>query len=263
MLVVIRGAGDIASGIALRLIAAQFEVAMLDCAVPTAIRRTVSFSEAIRLGETYVEGVRGVLVEDCGKAREVAASGLEVPVLVDPEGSSIRFFEPDVVVDAILAKRNLGTTLAMAPIVLGVGPGFTVRVDCHAAIETMRGHNLGRVLYEGSPSRNTGIPGSIGGFTVERVLRAPTAGIFRPVLEIGDAVEAGNAVAYVGDTPIISEIGGVVRGVLQEGVSIPQGMKVADVDPRGMPEYCQFSSDKARAIGGGVLEAIMHFSNRR
>lgn len=259
MLVVIRGAGDIASGIALRLFRVGMQVVMCDLAAPTSIRRTVCFSEAIRLGETRVEGVRGVLCADAAEARAVAASG-NVAVLVDPDASCVRELAPDVLVDAILAKRNLGTTRDMAPVVVGVGPGFTAREDCDAAVETMRGHYLGRVYYEGSPIPNTAVPGLIGGYAGERVMRAPADGVFEPCVEIGAQVAAGDVCATVGGEPMRATIDGVVRGLLQAGVPVHKGMKCGDVDPRCHPEYIESASDKALAVGGGVLEAILALS---
>ena len=259
MLVVIRGAGDIASGIALRLFRAGMQVVMCDLAQPTSIRRTVCFSEAIRLGETRVEGVRGVLCADAASAR-VAAAARNVAVLVDPEAASVRELAPDALVDAILAKRNLGTTRDMAPVVIGVGPGFTAREDCDAAVETMRGHYLGRVYYEGSPIPNTAVPGLIGGYAGERVMRAPTDGVFEPCVEIGTQVTAGDVCAAVAGEPMRATIDGVVRGLLQAGVPVHKGMKCGDVDPRCHPEYIESASDKALAVGGGVLEAFLALS---
>ena len=259
MLVVIRGAGDIASGIALRLFRAGMKVVMCDLAVPTSIRRTVCFSEAIRLGETRVEGVHGVLCADVAAARVAAAAG-DVAVLVDPEATCARELAPDVLVDAILAKRNLGTTRDMAPVVIGVGPGFTAREDCDAAVETMRGHYLGRVYYEGSPIPNTAVPGLIGGYAGERVMRAPTDGVFEPCVEIGAQVAAGDVCATVAGVPMCATIDGVVRGLLQAGVPVHKGMKCGDVDPRCHQEYIESASDKALAVGGGVLEAILALS---
>ena len=259
MLVVIRGAGDIASGIALRLRRAGMQVVMCDLARPTSIRRTVCFSEAIRLGETRVEGVRGVLCADAASARAAAAAG-DVAVLVDPEAASVRELAPDALVDAILAKRNLGTTRDMAPVVIGVGPGFTAREDCDAAVETMRGHYLGRVYYEGSPIPNTAVPGLIGGYAGERVMRAPADGVFEPSVEIGAQVAAGDVCATVAGEPMRATIDGVVRGLLQAGVPVHKGMKCGDVDPRCHPEYIESASDKALAVGGGVLEAILALS---
>lgn len=259
MLAVIRGAGDIASGIALRLFRAGMRVVMCDLARPTSIRRTVCFSEAIRLGETRVEGVRGVLCADAAGARAAAAAG-DVAVLVDPEAACVRELAPDVLVDAILAKRNLGTACDMAPVVIGVGPGFTAPVDCDAAVETMRGHYLGRVYYEGSPLPNTAVPGLIGGYAGERVMRAPADGAFEPCVEIGAEVRAGDVCARVAGEPMRATIDGVVRGLLQAGVPVHEGMKCGDVDPRCHPEYIESASDKALAVGGGVLEAALALS---
>lgn len=259
MLVVMRGAGDLASGIALRLHRAGMEVVMCDIAVPTAVRRTVAFSEAIRLGKTKVEDQLARRAKNATDALRIARAG-EVAVLVDPEGRVIEEFHPDVVVDAILAKRNLGTNKGMAPVVIGVGPGFTAPIDCHAAVETKRGHELGRVYYEGTPIANTGVPGIIAGHGTDRVLRAPADGSFEPVLKIGDVVKAGEVAAYVAGEPLPCTIDGVLRGLLQEGVPVTRGMKSGDIDPRGNPAHCLTVSDKARAIGGGVLEAILHFS---
>lgn len=259
MLVVIRGAGDIATGVALRLHRAGMRVVMCDLPTPTSIRRTVCFSEAIRLGETRVEGVRGVLCPDAATARAVARAG-DVAVLVDPEASCVAELAPDALVDAILAKRNLGTRRGMAPVVVGVGPGFTAPVDCDAAVETMRGHYLGRVYYEGSPLPNTAVPGLIGGYAGERVMRAPADGVFEPCVEIGATVRAGDVCARVAGEPMRATIDGVVRGLLQAGVRVTAGMKSGDVDPRCHPEYIETSSDKALAVGGGVLEAILALS---
>ncbi|OUO35102.1 selenium-dependent molybdenum cofactor biosynthesis protein YqeB [Olsenella sp. An290] len=262
MLVVIRGAGDIASGIALRLHRAGMQVVMCDLAVPTSIRRTVCFSEAIRLGEMRVEGVRGVLCADAAAARAAAAAG-DVAVLVDPEAACVRDLAPDALVDAILAKRNLGTTRDLAPVVIGVGPGFTAREDCDAAVETMRGHYLGRVYYEGSPIPNTAVPGLIGGYAGERVMRAPADGVFEPCVEVGAQVAAGDVCATVVGEPMRATIDGVVRGLLQAGVPVHKGMKCGDVDPRCHPEYIESASDKALAVGGGVLEAILALSGEK
>lgn len=262
MLVVIRGAGDIASGIALRLFRAGMRVVMCDLSVPTSIRRTVCFSEAIRLGETSVEGVRGVLCTTPAAARAAAEAG-DVAVLADPEAACARELSPDALVDAILAKRNLGTTRDMAPVVVGVGPGFTAPVDCDAAVETMRGHYLGRVYYEGSPLPNTAVPGLIGGYAGERVMRAPADGVFEPCVEIGAEVRAGDVCATVAGEPMRATIDGVVRGLLQAGVRVTAGMKSGDVDPRCRPEYIRTVSDKASAVGGGVLEAILALSGEK
>ena len=256
MLILIRGAGDIASGIALRLHRSGVEVVMTDLPRPTAIRRTVCFSQAILLGACSVEDVTARRAERAAEAPAILAQGC-IPVLADPEGACIAALRPHAVVDAILAKKNLGTRITDAPAVVGVGPGFTAGVDCHAVVETMRGHTLGRVLYKGSALPNTNIPGLIGGFAGERVLRAPADGVFRQLRDIGAVVEAGEVVGEVSGAPMACTIGGVLRGILADGTPVRKGMKSGDVDPRCAPEYCTQASDKALAVGGGVLEAVL------
>lgn len=258
MLVVIRGAGDIATGIALRLHRAGYALVMTDLPVPTAIRRTVCFSEAVRRGAAEVEGVSARLAADPAQAAALAAAGT-VAVLADAAGACVPALGPGAVVDAILAKRNLGTARTDAPVVIGVGPGFTAGADCTAAVETMRGHTLGRVLYTGSPLPNTGVPGVISGFGAERVLRSPAAGVFTPCMEIGRQVRAGEVAATVAGVPLRCTIDGCLRGLLPAGVPVHRGMKCGDIDPRCAPEHCLCASDKALAVGGGVLEALLHF----
>ncbi len=260
MLVVIRGGGDLATGIALRLYRSGMAVVVCETAAPTSIRRTVCFSEAVRLGETVVEGIsaRRAAVED---VPDLLEKGI-VPVLVDPEAACISRLKPDAVVDGILAKRNLGTTMDMAPIVVAAGPGFTAGTDCHAVVETMRGHYLGRVIYQGAALPNTNIPGLIGGFAGERVLRAPADGRFQGAKQIGDYVEAGEAAGYVSGVPMVCTISGTLRGLLADNVLVTKGMKSGDVDPRCEPEHCGCASDKALAVGGGVLEAILHLHQK-
>lgn len=259
MRVLIRGAGDIATGIALRLYRCHIQVVMTDLPAPTAIRRTVCFSQAIVLGRTEVEGVTAERAADAAHVEALLAQGV-IPVLADPEGACRPALRPDAVVDAILAKRNLGTAITDAPVVIGVGPGFTAGTDCHAAVETMRGHTLGRVIYQGSALPNTNIPGLIGGYAGERVLRSPADGVFRQLLEIGAEVRAGDVAGEVAGLPMRCTIDGVLRGILPEGTPVHKGMKAGDVDPRCRPEYCTTASDKALAVGGGVLEALLHLS---
>ena len=259
MLVVIRGAGDLATGVALRLWRAHIRVVMTEIPAPTAIRRTVCFSQDIVHGEATVEDVTARQAENPKQALALLKEGV-IPVLADPEGKCIPVLRPDAVVDAILAKRNLGTKITDAPVVIGVGPGFTAGVDCHAVVETMRGHTLGRVIYDGAALPNTNIPGLIGGYAGERVLRAPANGVFHPILDIGDKVKAGDIAGEVDGQPMRCTIDGVLRGLLPDGTPVHKGMKSGDVDPRCRPEYCTTASDKALAVGGGVLEAILHFS---
>lgn len=259
MLVLIRGGGDLASGIALRLHHAKLQVVMTDIPRPTAIRRTVCFSQAILYGTMQVEDVTAKFASSVEEVPTILGEGC-IPVLADPECECLETLQPQVVVDAILAKRNLGTRITDAPCVIGVGPGFTVGVDCHAAVETMRGHTLGRVITEGSPIPNTNIPGLIGGFAGERVLRAPADGIFQQILHIGDMVKQGEVAGTVNGEPMVCQIDGMLRGILADGTPVHKGMKAGDVDPRGEQSYCYLVSDKALAIGGGVLEAIGRYS---
>lgn len=256
MLVVIRGAGDLATGIALRLRRAHIRVVMTDIERPTAIRRTVCFSQAIVHGETTVEDITARRAETPEQALALLENGV-IPVLADPEGACIPVLKPDAVVDAILAKKNLGTKIADAPVVIGVGPGFTAGQDCHAVVETMRGHYLGRVIHEGGAIPNTGIPGLIGGFAGERVLRAPADGVFHQMMDIGAQVKMGDIAATVNGEPMLCTLDGVLRGILADGTPVFKGMKAGDIDPRCKIEHCYMASDKALSVGGGVLEALL------
>lgn len=262
MLICIKGAGDLASGIALRLHRSKIDVVMTDLPVPTAVRRTVAFSEAIRLGSTFVEDVKAERADGPEEVRSCIQRGV-IPVVVDPEASIIQEINPEVVIDAILAKRNLGTRIDDAPFVIGVGPGFTAGKDCHAVVETKRGHTLGRVIREGSAIANTGVPGNIGGQTVNRLIRASADGIFHPEKNIGDIVKEGDRVANVDGEPVYAQTDGMIRGMLQDGVEVTKGMKSGDVDPRGKTVDYMKASDKALAIGGGVLEAILSYAGDR
>lgn len=257
MLILIKGAGDIATGIAVRLKNAGMQVVMTEIAIPTTVRRSVAFSRAVYEGSAVVENITAKLVLDFAQIPAVLQQD-EIPVLIDPLCEVLKSIHFDAVVDSILAKKNLSTDPTQAPVVIGVGPGFSVPQDCHCVIETQRGHDLGRCIYQGCAAKNTGIPGEIGGYTVERLLRAPCDGIFHPILAIGDAVKAGQTVALVDDQPVTAQIDGIVRGLLQDNVPVKSGMKSGDIDPRGCYEHCFTVSDKARAVGGGVLEAILH-----
>lgn len=259
MLVLIKGAGDIASGVALRLHRCGFAVVMTDTANPTAIRRTVCFSEAVRLGEASVEGIRARRTENAEDALKIIKAG-EIPVIADEECECRAELRPRVIIDAVIAKKNINTRKDDAPIVIALGPGFTAGKDCHAVIETQRGHDLGRVILKGSAAANTGVPGIIGGVGADRVLRAPCSGTFEPICKIGDMVKAGDTVAAVNGEPIKTKISGVLRGLLPRGANVHGGMKSGDVDPRGELCSCYTASDKAMAIAGGVLEAILALS---
>ena len=257
MLILIKGAGDIATGIAVRLKNSGMQGVMTEIAIPTTVRRSVAFSRAVYEGSAVVENITARLVLDFAQIPAVLQRD-EIPVLIDPRCKVLKSIDFDVVVDSILAKKNLSTDPTQAPVVIGVGPGFSVPQDCHCVIETQRGHDLGRCIYQGCAAKNTGIPGEIGGYTVERLLRAPCDGIFHPILAIGDIVKVGQTVAMVNDQPVTAQIDGIVRGLLQDNVPVKAGMKSGDIDPRGCYEHCFTVSDKARAVGGGVLEAILH-----
>ena len=260
-MILIRGAGDIASGIAVRLYRCGFTLAMTDLEKPTSIRRTVCFSEAMIHGFCTVEGITAERAATREEAKAIWQRG-HIPVFADDDGTVLSLLHPEAVVDARLAKVNLDTSISDAPIVVAVGPGFAAGRDCHAVVETQRGHYLGRVIYDGAAAPNTGVPGNIGGYTVERIIRAPKAGIFHPVHRIKDQVQANEIVAYVDEIPVYCRIGGTLRGILPEGIRVFEGMKSGDVDPRCRPEHCLCASDKALSVGGGVLEALLHFGYR-
>jgi len=262
-LVLLRGGGDLATGVAHRLHRAGFGVVITELAQPLCVRRAVSFAEAVYAGAITVEGVTARLVTDAdavpseARVRAVLAAH-EIPVLVDPQGRALDLLRPTVVVDARLAKRNLDTSLHDAPLVIGLGPGFTAGVDCHAVVETNRGHHLGRVYWQGGAEPDTGQPEPVRGFGVDRVLRAPCAGVFVGRKRIGDAVLAGEIVAEVDGAPVVATFSGVLRGLLHDGLTVAAGLKVGDLDPRGVHEHCFTISDKARSVGGGVLEAVLY-----
>lgn len=256
-LVVVKGAGDLASGVAYRLVRSGWPVIMTELPWPTVVRRTVAFAQAVFDGRATVEGVVGRRAETPAEGRAIARAG-EVAVLVDPEGRSIRDLRPAIVVDAVMAKRNTGTRLLDAPIVIGLGPGFRAPIDVHAAIETDRGHRLGRVILRGEAAPDTGMPAAVDGHAAERVLRAPADGVFVGDRDIGDAVRRGDVLGHVGDVPIRCPFDGRLRGSIQTGTRVRAGLKVGDVDPRAQWEHCFTVSDKALAIGGGVLEAVLY-----
>jgi xanthine dehydrogenase accessory factor len=253
-LALVKGAGDLATGVALRLRRSGFAVAMTELQRPTVVRRTVAFAEAMYEARTTVEGVDGVRVDDVADVPRLLAEGV-VPVLLDPEACSVAVLRPALLVDAIMAKRNVGTTIGDAPVVVALGPGFVAGRDAHAVVETKRGHTLGRVIAEGAAIPDTGVPGEIGGVGEERLVRSPTAGVFEARRRIGDRVVAGETVGRVGEVPVKARTDGLLRGLLRSGLEVREGMKLGDVDPRGVPEHCALVSDKALAVAGGVLEA--------
>lgn len=301
LLIICRGAGDLATGIIHRLHRAGHRVIALETDYPAAIRRQVSFCEAVYDGSAAVEGVTARLVPALADAEtdtetysgindtpaahivsekwdssaiEAVLEAGEVPLLIDPKGESIALLRPDVVVDAIIAKKNLGTTINLAPLVIGVGPGFTAGHDVHLVIESMRGHNLARIITDGMAQPNTGVPGNIAGFTSERVIHAPAAGYIHDVRKIGDIVQKGDEIARIYPdkesydnalseyVPVNATITGIIRGLIREGYYFREGFKIADIDPRESElTNCFTISDKARSIAGSVLEAVSAFEH--
>lgn len=292
LLIICRGAGDLATGIIHRLHRAGHRVIALETDYPAAIRRQVSFCEAVYDGSAAVEGVTARLIPALTDAEtdtetahtasekwdrsaiEAVLEAGEVPLLIDPKGESIALLKPDVVIDAIIAKKNLGTTIDMAPLVIGVGPGFTAGQDVHLVIESMRGHNLARIITDGMAQPNTGVPGNIAGFTSERVIHAPAAGYIHDVRKIGDIVQKGDEIARIypdkgsyGNAlseyvPVNATITGIIRGLIREGYHFKKGFKIADIDPRESElTNCFTISDKARSIAGSVLEAVSAFEH--
>lgn len=251
----IRGGGDLGSGVAARLHRVGFEVLVVEIEHPLVVRRLVSFAEAIFSGQVMVEEIVGRRVTDLDEAHTVLRRG-EVAVMVDPELQCLKSFSPLVLVDARMRKQPPEIGMESARLVIGLGPGFSAGENCHAVIETMRGHRLGRVIWDGEALPNTGIPDTVAGKSSERVLRAPMDGVLRNVVKIGEQVNKGQVLALVEDVPIDAPFSGVLRGMIQEGLTVTAGMKIGDLDPRNDPEYAWMISDKSLAIAGGVLEAI-------
>jgi len=260
LVILIRGAGEMATGVAHRLASCRFKACMTEVSNPQAVRREVTFSEAIFDHEKEVEGVTAKKIDSPRHIFQVWKEG-KIPILIDPEAKVKDFLKPEVLIDATLAKKNLGTKITDAPLVIGLGPGFHAGRDVHLVIETNRGHNLGRIFANGEAEPNTGIPSSIDGYTEERVIRAPKDGKFKALQKIGEEVLANGKVGMIGNVEVRSRIAGVIRGLLRDGTEVWKGMKLGDVDPRGIKGHCYTISDKARTISGGVLQAILeHFS---
>lgn len=266
-LILIRGGGDLATGVAARLWRAGFPIVITELPAPLLVRRTVALGEAVRAGTSRVEDLEGRRASSIEEIPDLLAAGV-IPILVDPAGDAIQALVPTVVVDARMAKRNLGTTREDAAFVIGLGPGFSAGHDVHAVIETNRGHNLGRVIWNGASEPNTGTPGVVAGKGAERVLRAPIAGRVIGERQIGDRVAGGDLIAVVqaddGRTAeVIAPFDGILRGLIADDALVPAGLKIGDLDPRGIKEHCFTISDKALAIGGGVLEAVLSWLNGR
>ena len=261
--IIVRGGGDLATGVIHRLWGAGFKVLVLECAKPAAIRRQVALCEAVYQGSAQVEGLTARLINSLAETEAVWERG-EVPVLVDEAADSVRAFAPDIVIDAIIAKRNLGTSSTMAPLVIA----FSVGADADVIVETKRGHNLGRIIRSGSAAPNSGVPGNIAGYSKERVLHAPCAGVLHVVHDIGSIVEKGETIATITDgsnqVPVKATLSGLIRGMIRDGFAVTEGFKIADIDPRKEElANCFTISDKARCIAGSVLELVCRYAQEK
>lgn len=263
-LVIVRGAGDLATGIIKRLFDSGFNVLALEVDKPSMIRRTVSLAQCVYDGTYTVEDITSVLIANDANVKENVEKVIyekKIPVIIDPKGDTIKIFKPKVLIDSILAKKNLGTTIDMADIVIGLGPGFEAKNDVHAVIETMRGHDLGRVIYNGSAMKDTGVPGLIAGEGKARVVKSPNKGTVKAISKIGDTVTKGQIILRVDGVGVEATLTGVLRGIIMDGYKVKEGFKIADIDPRDVASNCYSVSDKARTLGGAVLEAILKLGN--
>jgi xanthine dehydrogenase accessory factor len=258
-IILLRGGGDLASGVALRLHRSGLRVAISELAQPLAVRRLVSFAQAAYAGETTVEGVTARRITDPTDTLRILRvfSQGQIPLLIDPDGEALRSLRPTVVIDARMMKQPLDTARHNAALVIGLGPGFAAGQNCHAVVETNRGHHLGRVIWEGAAEPDTGVPDSVRGHNSSRVLRAPASGPVIPQVEIGQCVQEGQLLVEVEGQPVYAPFEGVLRGLIYPGLHVPEGLKIGDLDPRNDPRLCSLASDKALAVGGGVLEAIL------
>ncbi|WP_293961793.1 selenium-dependent molybdenum cofactor biosynthesis protein YqeB [uncultured Fusobacterium sp.] len=262
-IIVVRGGGDIASGAIQKLYRSGFKVLVLETETPSAIRRKVAFCEAVYEKEIEIEGIKARLVDNDEEIQDCWDSDI-VPVMIDSRGKVIERLKPLAVVDGILAKQNFGTKRSMAPITIALGPGFSAPEDVDIVIETMRGHNLGRIIEEGRASENTGVPGIIAGVGIERVIYSDYSGVITNIEKIGNVVEKGDVIAVVGDNEIYASISGVLRGIIRDGYKVKKGLKIADIDPRiSEKDNCFTISDKARNIGGAVLESILYLKKKK
>jgi xanthine dehydrogenase accessory factor len=255
-LIVIRGGGDLATGVAVRLHRAGIPEVVLELAQPLAVRRKVALAEAVYAGTIVVEGIEGRRAESLDEVPMLLGAGV-IPVLVDVKAALVSALCPAAIVDGRMRKAPSELTLGAAPLIIGLGPGFEAGVDCHAVVETRRGHHLGRVMWQGRASQDTKIPEAVEGYAVDRVLRAPQRGVMRGLAEIGSLVRQGDILAEVGGEEVRAPFDGALRGLLHDGVAVDRGMKVGDLDPRREPRFCFEVSDKALAIGGAVLEALL------
>ncbi len=260
-IILIRGGGDLATGVIQKFYRSGYNVVVTEVKEPTTIRRTVALSQAIYDKIVIVEDMTARAVEDINQIKSCFNNN-EIPVIIDPHCHCLNEIVPLAVIDVIIAKRNLGTSKTMSNITIALGPGFTAGEDVDCVIETMRGHDLGRLIFNGKAMENTGIPGEIGGKSNERVIHAPTSGVFTPLCKIGDVVIEGQAILRVADIEVVAPFTGLLRGMLQQGITVKKGMKIADIDPRTDVDYNTIS-DKARCLGGSALEAFLYLSRKK
>lgn len=255
-IIALRGGGDLASGVALRLLRVGLPVLILEQERPLTVRRRVAFAQAVFDGETNVEGITARVVPNLEEAQELITTGA-VPVLVEPGNAYLEDLKARVIVDARMLKEAVPSLMGATQLLVGIGPGFVVGENCHVVVESKRGHALGRVIWDGSAELNTGIPGSIAKHNVDRVLRSPADGFLEAAKDIGEAVNQGEVIASVSGQELVAPFAGVLRGLIHASVSLHKGMKIGDLDPRNDAGYVELVSDKALGIGGGVLEAIL------
>lgn len=261
-LAVIRGGGDLGTGIAYKFFKAGYKVVILEIEKPIAVRRAVSFCEAVYNGEIEIEGVKGILAKDLEDIYRIINKGF-IAVYVDPQVRVLDKLRPLILVDAIMAKKNMGTNKNMAPITIAIGPGFEAGKDVDLVVETNRGPNLGKVIYRGRAQKNTGIPAEVMGYTVERILRSPADGIIKTFYKIGDRVTKEDVLGKVGEVEIVATIDGILRGIIREGLYVKKGLKIGDIDPRGIRKFAFTISDKAKKVGEGVLEAAEYLRKKK
>jgi xanthine dehydrogenase accessory factor len=261
-IIVIRGGGDLGSGVAYKLQRCGFKVLILEVQNPLVVRRTVAFAQAVIDGAAVVEGVKAVRVRTKDEIEKIWEEG-HIPIMVDPGGTILKEIKPLAVIDATLAKRNTGMRRDMAPVTIALGPGFKAGEDADVVIETNRGHNLGRLIFEGYAEPDTGVPAPVKGYGAERVLRAPCSGTVKHVLDIGNMVKTGDIICYVNDQPVSAVFDGIVRGLIMNGREVVANLKIGDVDPRPIKEFCETISDKARALGGAVVEAVLYLGRNK
>ncbi len=261
-IIIVRGGGDIASGTINRLYNMGFRVLVLEISKPNFIRRKVCYGEAVYEGEFSLEGTVSKLACSLEEIYSIWEEK-KIPVYIDPEMKILEKLSPDVIIDGILAKKNLGMSKELAPVTIGLGPGFEAGKNVHAVIETNRGHNLGRIIYEGKAAENTGIPGIIQGYGKERVIYASAEGILKTVHDIGDVVQKDEIIAYIGTEPVKASLTGLIRGMIRGGSFVKKGLKISDIDPReDQLENCYTISDKARTVSGGAAEAVFFLLNK-